>query len=320
MDKNRNIWKDGVMGVVVGDALGCPVQFESRKEVARNPITGMRGYGTFDLPEGSWTDDSSMTLATLESLNRKKEIDLDDIMTNFIKWLEDGAFTPYEKSFDVGIITRKSIYTYQKNHKARKCGSDGERDNGNGSLMRILPVCLYCYEKQRDSDMTDEEAIRHIHDVGSLTHAHIRSNIACGLYYFMIKEILGGTGSLKDRLAEGITKGYAFYESFLADKENLYHYDRLRDLDVFAKTERAGIKSSGYVVDTLEASVWSLLQEDTFEKSLLTAVNLGEDTDTVGAIAGGLAGLWYGYGEIPEKWLRAIIKRDWIEKMFSKEI
>ena len=102
MKKNTNIWINGIMGVITGDALGCPVQFRSREEVAGNPVTGMRGYGTFNLPEGSWTDDSSLTLALLESIRRVKGIDLDDIMENFMKWMYDGEFTPYGYSYDIG--------------------------------------------------------------------------------------------------------------------------------------------------------------------------------------------------------------------------
>ena len=109
MTENTNIWLNGIMGVVVGDALGCPVQFESREEVARHPVTGMRGYGTFNLPEGSWTDDSSLTIALLESIRRVGEIDLDDIMGNFMKWLYDGEFTPYGESYDIGRGTMQAI-------------------------------------------------------------------------------------------------------------------------------------------------------------------------------------------------------------------
>ena len=100
-----NMWKSGIMGVVIGDALGCPVQFESREEVARHPVTGMRGYGTFNLPAGSWTDDSSLTLALLESIRRIDGIDYTDIMDNFVKWLDDGEFTPYGYSYDIGRAT-----------------------------------------------------------------------------------------------------------------------------------------------------------------------------------------------------------------------
>jgi len=315
MSDNRNIIKDGIMGVVIGDALGCPVQFKSRIQVAKYPVTGMRGYETFNLPEGSWTDDSSLTLALQDSINRKGEIDLHDIMHNFMKWLYDGEFTPYGKSFDIGRGVRNAIDAYRKNRKPYKCGSDSQYNNGNGSLMRILPACLFCYRKQKDMQLTDTEAVKLIHEVGGLTHAHIRANIACGLYYFMVKAALDESGSLKERLACGLAKGFAFYEGYLADTFNLTFYDRLRDTDAFAMIARDKIESSGYVVDTLEAAVWCLFNEDNFDKSLLLAVNLGEDTDTVGAVAGGLAGLYYGYEAIPEQWLSVIKRREWIEQI-----
>lgn len=141
----------------------------------------------------------------------------------------------------------------------------------------------------------------------------------CGLYFFMVKRILFGEGPLQERLQEGLTQGFAFYESCLADKENLHYYDRLRDLAVFKSVPADKIKSTGYVVDTLEAAVWSLITTDSFEQALLKAVNLGDDTDTVGAIAGGLAGLYYGYASIPEEWLSAIRRREWIEGMCSPD-
>ena len=315
MTENTNIWLNGIMGVVVGDALGCPVQFESREEVARHPVTGMRGYGTFNLSEGSWTDDSSLTIALLESIRRVGEIDLDDIMGNFMKWLYDGEFTPYGESYDIGRGTMQAINRYKKNRKAKKCGGDEEWNNGNGSLMRIMPACLYCSVMESSGMYSDRDAIDVIHSVGGLTHAHIRSNIACGLYFFMAKYILFREGSLQERIQEGLTQGFAFYESYLADKENLHYYDRLKDLEAFKSLPADKIKSTGYVVDALEAAVWSLITTDSFDQALLKAVNLGDDTDTVGAIAGGLAGLYYGYDSIPEDWLSAIKRREWIEEM-----
>jgi len=315
MTENTNIWLNGIMGVVVGDALGCPVQFESREEVARHPVTGMRGYGTFNLPEGSWTDDSSLTIALLESIRRVGEIDLDDIMGNFMKWLYDGEFTPYGESYDIGRGTMQAINRYSKNRKAKKCGGDEEWNNGNGSLMRIMPACIYCTVMESSGMYSDRDAIDAIHSVGGLTHAHIRSNIACGLYFFMAKYILFREGSLQESILEGLTQGFAFYESYLADKENLHYYDRLKDMETFKSLPSEKIKSTGYVVDALEAAVWSLITTDSFDQALLKAVNLGDDTDTVGAIAGGLAGLYYGYDSIPEEWLSAIKRREWIEDM-----
>ncbi len=307
----KNIWKDGVMGVVTGDALGCPVQFETRAEVATHPVAGMRGYGTFNLPAGSWTDDSSLTLALLESLKRTDAVDLNDIMENFVQWLDNGEFTPYGYSFDIGGGTMSAVCRYMRQKDPLKCGGNDEWNNGNGSLMRILPACLFAYAKK----MNDDEAIQTVHQVSSLTHAHIRANIACGLYYFMVKAILDGEGGLQDRLQAGLTYGFAYYERTLSGHENLRYYDRLRDLKQFAQLPVDKIRSSGYVVDTLEAAVWSLITTDSFEAALLKAVNLGEDTDTVGAVAGGLGGLFYGYQGIPAQWVNALQKKEWIESL-----
>lgn len=315
MTGNTNFWLDGVMGVVVGDALGCPVQFESRREVAGHPVTGMRGYGTFNLPEGSWTDDSSLTIALLESIGRLGRIDLDDIMGNFMKWLYDGDFTPYGYSYDVGRGTMQAIGRYKRNRKAKECGGEQEWNNGNGSLMRILPACIYGSKKLRGGESSERDAVLTVHAIGGLTHAHIRSNIACGLYFFMADQVLNAEGSLRERLQAGLTKGFEFYEAFLADKDDLHLYDRLQDLESFATVPAERIKSSGYVVDTLEAAVWSLVTTDSFEQALLKAVNLGDDTDTVGTVTGGLAGLYYGYDRIPADWLAAIKRREWIEEL-----
>ena len=313
MKMNQKMWKSAILGVVVGDALGCPVQFESRAEVARHPVTGMRGYGTFNLPAGSWTDDSSLTLALLESIRRNDGVNECDIMDNFVKWLDDGAFTPYGYAYDIGRGTMNAIREYKRTRDPHRAGGDSETNNGNGSLMRIMPAVLYAIEK----GLADGEAVAVVHRVGSLTHAHIRANIACGLYYFMAKAILTAQGSLPDRMRQGMNRGFAFYERFLADRGELASYDRLRDLSAFAALPPDDIRSTGYVVDALEAAVWALVTTDTFEDALLKAVNLGDDTDTVAAIAGGLAGLAYGWEAIPADWLSAIQKREWIENLID---
>lgn len=305
------MWKSGIMGVVVGDALGCPVQFESREEVARHPVTGMRGFGTFDMPVGSWTDDSSLTLALRESIRRTGTIDYVDIMNNFVLWLYRGRFTPFGEAYDIGRGTMRAIRKYKYSHGPHRAGSRSENNNGNGSLMRIMPAVLYCCEKALPPD----EAIDIVHKVGSLTHAHIRANIACGLYYFMADAILTGDGTLSRRMQDGMDKGFVFYERYLADHENLEYYNRLHDLTSFASLPEDQIRSTGYVVDALEAAVWSLLNTDSFRDALLKAVNLGDDTDTVGAIAGGLAGLYYGYEAIPEEWVDALQRREWVESL-----
>ena len=310
----KNIWRAGIFGVVTGDALGCPVQFESRETVATHPVTGMRGHGSFNLPAGSWTDDSSLTLALLDSLCQKGCIDPDHIMRNFVDWLDHGAFTPYGYAYDIGYGTETAILEFKKHSDPLSCGGTGEDNNGNGSLMRIIPACLFCYRQ----GMSDEDAVRSVHLVSGLTHAHLRAKIACGLYFFMIRSVLDGQGSLTERLQAGLDHGFAYYESAGTDAAELAHYDRLRNLAAFAEAPAENISSSGYVLHTLEAAVWTLTTTDSFEENLLKAVNLGRDTDTVGAITGGLAALYYGHESIPEAWLRELKKREWIEELCEK--
>lgn len=310
----KNIWKEGIFGVVVGDALGCPVQFESRDEVMAHPVTGMRGNGTFDLPAGSWTDDSSLTLALLDSIGDTGKLDLRHIMGNFVAWLDHGEYTPYGYAYDIGTGTMKAIWAYKREGDPFLCGGKSETNNGNGSLMRIMPACLYCYAKK----MNDVDALFAIHAVGSLTHAHIRANIACGLYYFMIHSVLNEEGSLTERLQKGLDRGFALYEEILEDTKELAYYDRLGDLKQFAETPEEDIRGSGYVVDTLETVVWALITTGSFEEALLKVVNLGLDTDTTGAITGGIAALFYGYEAIPAAWIERIKRKEWIEELCEK--
>lgn len=327
----RNIWLDGVMGLVVGDALGCPVQFLRREELRRRgPVTGMEGYGTYNMPEGTWTDDSSMALASMDSIINKKGIDPEDIMKNFLKWEFEGEYTPFGEAFDEGNTCSNAIWDFRDTGDYRTCGQTGEYANGNGALMRILPVCLYyiqrskqCPPDQQGDDRremdADKAAIQGIHITSGLTHNHLRSQMACGLYYFMAKEILKGKDAgLNACLQKGIDAGVDFYKKTLKDHKELNHYHRLFNLKKFSKVPENRIRSTGYVVDALEAAIWCLLTTDTFDTCLLKAVNLGHDTDTVAAIAGGLAGLYYGYEGIPKEWLDVIKKRDYVEEMCEK--
>lgn len=306
----KKIWVNGMMGVVVGDALGVPVQFASRIDLKINPVKKMEGYGRFYMPPGTWSDDSSLALATLDSIREMGEINYPDICERFVRWLFFGSYTPAGQTFDVGDTCKEAIRTYEREKDYRTCGKTGEQANGNGALMRIMPVCLFAYEKVLSKEWTVTQAIECIHQVGALTHNHLRSNIACGIYYFMVQNIIDGKESLSERLQKGIEDAEKFYRGDGADQEELDYYERLFRLDKFAKCKEDEIKSTGYVVASLEAAIWSLITTGTLEECLLKAVNLGGDTDTIGAIAGGLACLYYGYESVPEAWRKQIIKED----------
>lgn len=278
------------MGLVVGDALGVPVEFKQRDTYE---VTDMIGYGTYNQPPGTWSDDSSMTLATLESIGRLGKIDPADIMGNFFRWFEHADFTPWGEVFDIGAGTQRAISRYAKGIPVSGCGGDSIRDNGNGSLMRILPLAFVPHTE------------RDVFDISALTHAHPISQIACLLYISMADHLLAG-----DSKEKAVAKGI----QVIAPEE----YARLPNIHQCRRNE---IKSTGYVVDTLEAVLWCLLNTDNYRDCVLTAVNLGDDTDTVAAIAGGLAGVLYGVGGekgIPEEWIAQIARRDWIGQLCER--
>jgi ADP-ribosylglycohydrolase len=320
----QNIWLDGMMGLVVGDALGVPVQFMTRDEIQnreRGPVTGMESGGVYDMPEGTWSDDSSMALATMASLLEKREVDLGDIMMRFVKWEVKGEYTPFGEAFDEGNTCSDAIYKFMDQPDVNTCGKTGERANGNGALMRILPACLYYHEKQKKVCTSEDEAIYGIHAISGLTHNHLRGQMCCGIYYFMAKHIIKGADSntsLQQLLQDGIDDGLRFYGQDIRNLTEMAYLGRLFDLEELKDTPEENIFPSGYVVESLETAVWCLITTNTFKDCLLKAVNLGDDTDTIAAIAGGIAGLYYGYEEIPQEWLAVIQRRDWIEDMCRK--
>lgn len=225
-----------------------------------------------------------------------------------------GEYTPFGEVFDIGTATSRALMNYAKGIAPLESGGKTEWDNGNGSLMRILPVCLYLFERQKKVCTSENESIYMIHAVSALTHAHVRSQMACGIYYFLVKAILEEEGSLEKRLQKEMERAYQYYRQNLSNHRELENYKRLADLSEFKETPKEGIKSSGYVVDTLEAAVWCLLHSHSYKETVLMAVNLGEDTDTIGAVAGGLAGLYYKEEGIPQEWTQVLQRREWLRK------
>lgn len=279
----------GIMGLVVGDALGVPVEFRKRDTYK---VVDMIGYGTYNQPPGTWSDDSSMTLATVESIARLGRIDPEDIMQNFAKWYFEADFTPYGEVFDVGGTTGKAILNYRRGVPLDQCGGSDFSDNGNGALMRILPVALVPH------------SAADVLYVAGLTHSHLISNSACAIYVQIAEMLLAG----KSKAAIG---------QVIQDNADCFlpEFGRLPKLEELRRDE---VKSSGYVVDTLEAALWCFLHTDSYRDCVLTAVNLGDDTDTVAAVAGGLAGVYYGCGGekgVPAAWIEQIPHREWIAEI-----
>lgn len=293
--------KGAIFGHAVGDALGVPVEFCTRDELEIKPVSDMEGHGTHDKDAGVWSDDTSMSLASLDSLINK--LDYNEIMDNFSAWLGDAKYTADGDVFDVGNSTRKSILLYVgENLPAVECGQNSEWDNGNGSLMRMLPFALYTYYQKFANPLEV------IHNASRLTHSHERSLVGCGIYACIVWELISSPS--KESVYKGLMKAATLY----SDSAELDAYARLFEMD-FAALDVSEVSSSGYIVDTLEAAVWCLLNSESYSECVLKAVNLGEDTDTVAAIVGGMAGLLWGFKSIPEKWLSSLARREYIEDM-----
>lgn len=298
--------KSVILGHAVADALGVPVEFASREELDKAPVTDIEGFGTYPYDAGAWSDDTSMGLCALDSLAKGK-VDFDEIMQNFYKWANDGEYTSVDECFDIGRTCLKAIMNHAAFHvPSIESGERSEHANGNGSLMRILPFVLFAEYSGYDGD-----TLELIHNASALTHAHERSKIGCGIYAIIMQLLLEKPSIYSVYM--GLKQAAEVYK----DSPEIHHYSRIFEPNFWC-TERDDIKSSGYIVDTLEAALWCLFTTDSYKECVLKAVNLGEDTDTVAAVAGGMAGALYGYDAIPTEWLEKLMKREYIECMCEK--
>ncbi len=296
----------GLWGSLVGDALGVPVEFMGRADVQRNPVTDMRGFGTHRQPAGTWSDDSSMLLCTVESLN-EHGFSPADMAARFLRWGRESYWTPHGDVFDMGIATSQALNRIAAGKPPLECGGVSEYDNGNGSLMRILPVALY------PADLLSDSVVR-LRQASCITHAHLRSQLACAFFGLVV-------GRLMDFPPRVAWEGAVIDFGGLCYKpENFADYGHFKDvcnprLPDFPECE---IRSGGYVMETLTSAIWCLLTTENFHDCVLKAVNLGGDTDTTGCVAGGLAGVCYGIEAIAPEWLAALARKDDIGPLFDR--
>ena len=295
----------GLYGSLIGDALGVPVEFKPRVDRVQDPVTDMRDYGTHGQPKGTWSDDGSLLLCAVESL-AEKGFDTQDMGERFVRWYAHGLWTAHGTLFDIGFATRQALRMIEQGCPAEIAGGDGEFDNGNGSLMRILPVPLASLTCDLDT-FCDR-----ISRASAITHAHDRSKLACVLHGLFVRALMRGDDPAKAHAcaASEFRARYGSHAEFA-------HFSPLLNPDLASQPEEA-IESSGYVLHTLIASIWCLLTTNSFAECVLKAVNLGDDTDTTGCVAGGLAGVFYGTESIPADWLNALPRQEALRDLFEK--
>ena len=269
--------RSAVYGFIIGDALGVPHEFKIRGTYACETMTN---GGVWNQPVGTWSDDTSMLLATLDSINHENGINIKDMRNRFLDWMHHAKYTARNETFDIGLTTQQALMD--------GIGKSNVRSNGNGSLMRILPLAFI--------DCDDKK----VKEVSSITHAHDISKKACLIYVDIVRRLIKNE-NLKD---------------ILNNQTHEEPFTRLNSLHELAESE---IKSTGYVVDTLEAALWCVLQSHSYKETVLKAINLGGDTDTIAAIAGGLAGIIYGYDAIPKEWIDTLHNKELITAILLKQ-
>jgi ADP-ribosylglycohydrolase len=301
--------RDAILGLVVGDALGVPVEFQPRDYLKEHPVRDMNGYGTYNQPPGTWSDDSSLALCLAGELTRG--VNLQQIAHSFVQWLYHNHWTPHGRVFDVGNNTEAALSRLKNGASPEESGSTGEHANGNGSLMRILPLLFYV--KNIPDQLQRYEIIR---KVSAITHAHVRSTLSCYYYLEFANYLLRGEASFEayHNANENLTELTRALET---DPEEVSHFNRLTGGDIH-KLKEEEIESGTYVVHTLEAAIWCILNTSDYPAAVLKAVNLGYDTDTTAAVTGGLAGLIYQADAIPQPWLDSIARLEEIEAVIRK--
>jgi ADP-ribosyl-[dinitrogen reductase] hydrolase len=304
MDLITNI-RSVLFGVATGDALGVPVEFKPRHNLIQNPVREMIGYGTYNLPPGTFSDDSSLTFCLAESI--AEGFSIEQTANNFVKWLHEGYWTPYGDVFDVGNASRMAIERIANGTNPLMAGGRDDHSNGNGSLMRILPL-IFMLNNKHISDRFEL-----VKDVSSITHAHIRAVIACFIYIEFALCLVKGVDKF-DAYESVCAEVSMFLQAKKINQQEIDLFNRILNRNVYELTEDE-ISGSGYVLHSLEASLWSLLTTENYHDAVLRAVNLGEDTDTTAAVTGGLAGLLYGFDNIPNHWIQKLARNNDIENL-----
>jgi ADP-ribosylglycohydrolase len=292
----REMVEGGIWGLLVGDALGVPYEFHHAASIPPPETIDFDPPAEFSrshdgVPPGTWSDDGAQALCLLASLLDRGELDVEDLMRRLTNWYERGYMAADGRVFDIGMQTSTALMAFRAGTPAADSGPRTERDNGNGALMRVLPLALW-------HTGTDDDLIRDARRQSVVTHGHVRSQLCCALYCLWARRILeqqkdpwrSAVETLRKRLAPG-SEEYVELEGVIRPDEDL------------------PVSGTGYVVDSLH-SARVVLQAGGYEAVVKAAIRLGNDTDTTAAIAGGIAGLRDGLTRIPQRWRDGLRDRE----------
>ncbi len=298
--------RGAILGHLAADALGVPYEFHEPAElpevVTMDPPPGFRRAHA-STPPGTWSDDGAQMLALLDSLLERGRLDAEDLGQRFVAWYERGAYAVDGVVFDVGVQTSNAILAMRQGIPALEAGSSDDRANGNGSLMRVLPLGLW--HRGSDAELCADAATS-----SRITHAHLRSQVCCEVYALWVRRLLMGAApekSFDDAVA-------AFRAVHGSASDAVVEFETR----VWPENARFELGGSGYVVDTFRATVRLTESGASYEEVVRAAIALGHDTDTTACVAGGIAGLVHGVDAIPNAWLDALRGRDLVDPLLER--
>ena len=303
MLSRRDRISGGIWGMLVGDAVGVPYEFHSPHELPPRDALEMIPPANFPrahvrIPPGTWSDDGAQALALLASLLERGSLDLEDFGQRLVSWYQDGYLAVNHDVFDVGIQTGQAIRALMAGVPANVAGPNGEHANGNGSLMRVLPLALW-------HQGSDSELVRDAHAQSQVTHGHLRAQVCCALYCLWARRILQ---EIPNAWAKAVSRLRAIYDTASPEYAELEAHIR--------PDEPPKGKGSGYVVDCLHSARMAV-EAKTYEAVVKGAIALGDDTDTTACVAGGIAGIRDGVRAIPARWLNLLRGKEIVEPLLQ---
>lgn len=303
MSRPKDRVQGAIYGALIGDALGVPYEFHAPEDLPPKHLLEMEPPAGFrrahnGVPPGTWSDDGALMLALLDSLASLRPFSLDDFGSRMLDWRYRGAYTPDGRVFDVGMQTAAALARIAQGTPAAQAGASGEQDNGNGALMRVLPVAFMA------SATSEEYAPLLAREQCLPTHAHLWSQLACALYALVVRRILTGAN-----FGDAYARSCDWLLQMLPE-------DEARVFDELLAQRKPG-RGSGFVLDTLWSAFDCISGTDNYEDAVRAAITLGHDTDTTACVVGGLAGVLYGFEAIPARWVRALRGRELVDELLG---
>jgi ADP-ribosylglycohydrolase len=295
--------RGAVYGHLVADAIGVPYEFTS-PDPAR--VVELRGHGSHQQPAGTWSDDGALMLALLDSLV-SVGWDTDDQARRILAWVDDGAYTPDgDGLFDIGNATMHAVHRLKRGISPTDAGGPPDSDEqGNGSLMRILPTALV------EAPADDAELAERAHLASRVTHGALPCQVACGLYVFVARAVVDAPDAEPETLlATAVERLRNAYHA---------HPDHAMELEtLLVHRSRLNKPGGGWVLDSFWSAWEAFVESASYREAIERCVRLGHDTDTTGAIAGGLAGIRWGVEGIPGEWLEGLRGRELVDRIVSR--